>query len=41
MACNRSFGNSCGISNGSFYLERFIPKHATAYIPNVEQTPHR
>ena len=35
MACNRPSGNSCGISNGSFYLESFVPRHATAHIRNV------
>ena len=30
-------GKSCGFSKASFYLERFVPKNATAHIPNVTQ----
>jgi hypothetical protein len=28
-------GKSCGFPKVSFYLERFVLKHATAHIPNV------
>tara|TARA_R110002051_G_C8738549_1_gene498760 strand:- start:655 stop:870 length:216 start_codon:yes stop_codon:yes gene_type:complete len=29
-----SLGKSCGFSIASFYLERFVLKHATAHIHN-------
>lgn len=35
MACPRPLGKSFGFSKASFYLERFVPRHATAHIPNV------
>ena len=27
-----SLGKSCGLPKASFYMERFVPKHATAHI---------
>ncbi len=32
MACPRPLGKSYGFSKASFYLERFVPRHATAHM---------
>ncbi|SDG50202.1 hypothetical protein SAMN04488027_102244 [Psychroflexus sediminis] len=30
-----SLGKTCGFPEAGFYLERFVPRHATAHIHNV------